>query len=82
MRSIYAEGGPMHCQRCRGLLVREPAGGLNVKAGGLSTATRCINCGCIEDAVVRANRFRPSVKTRESPRRVVRKGDVCDNIHR
>jgi len=44
--------------------------------------TRCVNCGCIEDAVVRANRFRPSVKTRESPRRMVRKGDgVFSNVH-
>jgi hypothetical protein len=71
----------MQCQRCRGLLVRESAGGLNSNTGRLSTVTRCINCGCIEDAVVRANRFRPPVRTRESPRRVVRKGDVCDNIY-
>jgi len=72
----------MHCQRCRGLLVREPVGGPNIKTGRLSMATRCVNCGCIEDAVVRANRFRPSVKTRESPRRMVRKGDgVFNNVH-
>lgn len=69
----------MVCPRCRGLLVREPVGGLNIKADRLSTATRCINCGCIEDAVVRANRFRPLAKTRESPRRVVRKGDAVFN---
>lgn len=69
----------MVCPRCRGFLVREPVDGLNIKAGRLSTATRCINCGCVEDAVVRANRFRPSVKTRENPRRVVRKGDAVFN---
>lgn len=66
----------MRCQRCRGLLVRETFGDLNIKTDPLSTATRCINCGCIEDAVVRANRFRRSVRTRAIPRRRVRKGDV------
>lgn len=69
----------MICPRCRGLLVREPVGGLNVKTDRLFTATRCINCGCIEDAVVRANRFHSSEKTRENPRRVVRKGTVVFN---
>jgi hypothetical protein len=69
----------MRCPRCLGLLVREPVGGLDIKANRLSTATRCINCGCVEDAVVRANRFRPSVKTRENPRRLVRKGIVVFN---
>ncbi len=72
----------MRCQRCRGLLVRETFGDLNVEINSLCTATRCINCGCIEDAVVRANRFRRSVRTRVIPRRRVRKGDVeCIKIH-
>jgi hypothetical protein len=72
----------MHCQRCRGLLICEPVGGLNIKTGCLSTVTRCINCGCIEDAVVRANRLCPSVRKRESRRRMVRKGDgVFNNVH-
>jgi RNase P subunit RPR2 len=66
----------MVCKRCRGLLVRETVGEQNMKTSRISTATRCINCGCIEDAVVRANRFHPSVKTRENPRRLVRKGDA------
>lgn len=65
--------------RCRGLLVREPVDGLNIKTDRLFTATRCLNCGCVEDAVMRANRFRPSVKTRENPRRLVRKGDAIFN---
>lgn len=62
----------MVCQRCRGLLVQETFGDRIDKTGGLSTATRCINCGCVEDAVVRANRFRPPVRARALPRRVVR----------
>jgi len=67
----------MRCQRCQGLLVRETFGDLNVKTTPLRTATRCINCGCIEDAVIRANRFRRAVRTRTVPRRrgMVRKGD-------
>jgi len=69
----------MVCQRCRGLLVREPIGDLNITTGRPSTVTRCINCGCIEDAVVRANRFRPSVRMRESRRRMVRKEAVMSN---
>jgi hypothetical protein len=66
----------MFCQRCRGLLVQETFGDLIDKMGRLSTATRCINCGCVEDAVVRANRFRRSVRTRALPRRMVRSKDV------
>jgi hypothetical protein len=61
----------MVCQRCRGLLVREPIGDLNITTGRPSLVTRCINCGCIEDAVVRANRFRPSVRRRVLPGRRV-----------
>lgn len=72
----------MRCQRCRGLLVRETFGDLNVETNPLCTATRCINCGCIEDAVVRANRFRRSVRTWVIPRGRVRKGNVeCIKIH-
>jgi hypothetical protein len=66
----------MVCQRCRGLLVQETFGDLIDKTGRLSTATRCINCGCVEDAVVRANRFRPSVRARALPRRRGRTEDV------
>jgi hypothetical protein len=66
----------MVCQRCRGLVVQEISGDLIDTMGGLSTATRCINCGCVEDAVVRANRFRPPVRARALPRRAVRTEDV------
>ena len=67
--TLGAEGGHMVCQRCRGLLVRETLGDLNIETNSPYTATRCINCGCIEDAVVRANRFRRWEGMPEIPRR-------------
>ena len=54
----------MVCQRCRGLLICETFDDLGIETDSLYTATRCVNCGCIEDAVVRANRFHRSEKTR------------------
>lgn len=53
----------MFCQRCRGLLVRETFNDLSSESNSVNTATRCINCGYIEDAVVRANRVRELVST-------------------
>lgn len=41
----------MVCQRCRGLLVCETFDDLNIKTDSFCIATRCINCGCVEDAV-------------------------------
>ena len=66
----------MLCQRCRGLLVRETFDGLSPEAGNLCMSTRCINCGYIEDSVVRANRLHPPAAKRSVPRRMVRKGAV------
>jgi hypothetical protein len=66
----------MVCQRCQGLLVCETFDDLNIETDALYNATRCINCGCIEDAVMRANRFRRSVKTRVTSRRRGRTSDV------
>jgi hypothetical protein len=69
----------MVCQRCSGLLVREIFDELSTEAGALCLAKRCINCGYIEDSVVRANRIHPlpekrSVRReRSAPRRTVRK---------
>ena len=57
----------MVCQRCRGLLICETFNDLGIETDSLYTATRCVNCGCIEDAVVRANRLRRSEKTRGCP---------------
>jgi hypothetical protein len=47
----------MLCQRCSGLLIHEHLGELRDEIGRLCLATRCINCGCIEDSVVRTNRL-------------------------
>ena len=66
----------MLCQRCRGLLVRETFDGLSQGAGNLCMTTRCINCGYIEDSVVRANRLHLPAAKRMVPRRIVRKGEV------
>lgn len=66
----------MRCQRCRGLLICETFDDLNIETNSLYSATRCLNCGCIDDAVIRANRFHSSERTRVIPRRRVRKGDV------
>ena len=66
----------MVCQRCRGLLVCETFDDLSSGTDSLYRATRCINCGCIEDAVVRANRFRRSGKMQMSLRRRIGTGNV------
>ena len=66
----------MLCRRCRGLLVQNTFGEWNAETNLLNMATRCISCGCIEDAVVRANHLRSLVRTRAIPRRMARKGEV------
>lgn len=66
----------MLCQRCRGLLVRETFDGLSQEAGIMCLATRCINCGYIEDSVVRGNRLHPPAAKRAVHRRMVRKGEA------
>jgi hypothetical protein len=58
----------MPCQRCKGLLVRETFGDLRAEAGRMSPAIRCLNCGYIEDSVVRANRLGPPAAKRSTPR--------------
>ena len=64
----------MICQRCQGFLVCETFDELRRDTDLLHT--RCINCGCIEDAVVHANRVRPLGERRATPRRRGRKYDV------
>ncbi len=56
----------MVCQRCQGLLVCETFDDLNIDTDSLYTGTRCLNCGCTEDAVIRANRSRRSATMRRS----------------
>jgi hypothetical protein len=65
-------GSPMRCQRCEGLLVYEKFDELRYGTGGLCPATRCINCGCIEDSVVRVNRLHPPMAQRMASHGMVR----------
>ena len=69
----------MLCKRCRGLLVRETFGDLREGTGCMGLATRCINCGYLEDSVMRANRLYPPAAKRAVPRIIVRKGGVVFN---
>ena len=51
----------MTCHRCGGLLVKdqsvvESLADLSDKTGRMGPSLRCINCGYVEDPVVRANR--------------------------
>ena len=66
----------MLCQRCRGLLVREIFCDLRAEAARMCPATRCINCGYIEDSVVRTNRLRPPAVRQSVSHGIVRKGGV------
>jgi hypothetical protein len=69
----------MRCHRCRGLLVYEILSDLREEAGCMNPTTRCINCGYIEDSVVRANRLRPPAAKRVALRGMVMKGGVVSN---
>jgi hypothetical protein len=66
----------MVCQGCRGLLICETFDDLSSGTDSLYRATRCINCGCIEDVVMRANRCRRSENMWVSPRRRGKMSDV------
>jgi len=65
----------MLCPRCRGLLVRETFGELREEAERMYSATRCINCGSIEDSVVRANRLSLPAAKRPERCRIVGRTD-------
>ncbi len=66
----------MACRRCSGLLVPETFDSLREETARLYPATRCINCGSIEDSVVRANRLRPPAAPRSKPHEMFRNGGV------
>lgn len=66
----------MVCQRCRGLLVYETFAEVRAETNRTSLATRCINCGYIEDSVMRANRLHPPAPSRAAHRRMVGRGGV------
>jgi hypothetical protein len=60
----------MTCHRCCGLLVHDQSALLNrydlsAVTGYTGTMLRCINCGYVEDPVVRANRLLPLVGDQE-----------------
>lgn len=62
----------MTCHRCRGLLVREYSVfeslyDLSEVTGCVGLTMRCINCGYLEDPVVRANRLRQPVTAPQAP---------------
>ena len=69
----------MFCQRCRGLLVRETFGDLREGKGRTGLAIRCINCGYLEDSVMRSNRLCTPATKRSVPRMRVMKGGVVFN---
>jgi hypothetical protein len=69
----------MFCQRCRGLLVRETFDDLREGPCCKGLATRCINCGYLEDSVMRTNRLCPPAVKRAVPRMIVRKRGVVSN---
>lgn len=71
----------MVCQRCRGLLVGDTFYDPSNTAGQRYNATRCINCGYMEDAVVRANRVCTAANKQGAPCGRVGNSDVeCLNI--
>lgn len=50
----------MRCGRCGGLAIRETYEGTGERMpAGMLPGVRCLNCGCIEDAVITANRACP-----------------------
>jgi|CXWL01.1.fsa_nt_gi hypothetical protein len=56
----------MTCHRCHGLLVNEQFAlithyDLRAESGFVGSTLRCINCGYVEDSVVRANYLSQSV---------------------
>lgn len=56
----------MTCHRCHGLLVNDQSAlitryDLRAESGFIGSTLRCINCGYVEDPVVRANYLRQSV---------------------
>ena len=69
----------MFCQRCKGLLVHETFGDLRIEVDCMCPATRCINCGYIEDSVVRTNRLLPPAAKRAAPRFQEGRGRVHDS---
>ena len=71
----------MLCRRCKGRLVPETFGDVSEELARMCAATRCINCGCIDDSVVHANRLRHPMAKPPASRGMVRKGGVAFVTH-
>lgn len=68
----------MLCMRCGGLLVKERL----FEANGMSSTERvdcerCLNCGAVEDAIIRANRHATGIPVRSRKPR----GPRCRSSH-
>jgi hypothetical protein len=72
----------MLCHRCKGLLIREMFGELRDEVGRMCLTTRCVNCGGIEDSVVRANRLRHPGKIVGSSRNGQHGGSLVHHLLR
>jgi hypothetical protein len=59
----------MACRRCGGLVVVEWFYDLHEEASRMHCrGSRCVNCGCIDDPIIRANRLHPPPADRSAVR--------------
>ncbi len=59
----------MACRRCGGLVVAELFYDFEEEGSRMQChGSRCVNCGCIDDPVIRANRLQPLPAGRSSAR--------------
>lgn len=49
----------MLCARCGGLLNQDSWDSNSLGQQSILKSTRCVNCGCVDDPVIRANRRQP-----------------------
>ncbi len=67
----------MACRRCGGLVVVELFSDLQEEGSRMQClGSRCVNCGCIDDPVIRANRLQPPPTGRPAARGLV----ACQRI--
>ena len=59
----------MPCARCGGLVIENRADFVDDVGQMTLQGTRCVNCGAIDDPVIRANRVRPCHVRNDRPRR-------------
>jgi hypothetical protein len=65
----------MSCTRCGGLMVLEAICDLMEEESRTRIdATRCVNCGNFEDAIIRANRVTPRLPSGGRPRTEMARG--------